>query len=293
MANESRRRRCHPPGVTLPCAGRRLFYVVVACGLAACAASEPQQLILASTTSTEDSGLFDTLIPAFEQAEPDYRVSVIAVGSGEALELGRRGDADVLLVHAPAAESAFVADGYGAERADVMYNDFLIVGPAADPARVGGMSDAAEALRRIAADSAPFVSRGDDSGTHRKELALWRTAGVEPSSPWYIQAGLGMGDVLRIASERRGYTLTDRATFLFMQDGLDLVPLVEGDAALFNQYGVIPVAGARTPKGATAFMRWITSPAAQRRIARHGVERFGQSLFIPNAGVADTARVPR
>ncbi|HEX6940662.1 MAG TPA: substrate-binding domain-containing protein [Longimicrobiales bacterium] len=267
--------------------GRALGLTLLAAALAlGCGAGEradPRQIILASTTSTEDSGLFDELLPAFEAAHPEYEVRAIAVGTGEALELGRRKDADVLLVHAPAAESAFVAEGYGVERREVMYNDFVIVGPASDPAGVRGLADAAEALRRIARAGVSFISRGDDSGTHRKELALWRAAGVETGGAAYLEAGQGMGEVLRIASERRGYTLTDRATYLFLKDDLALEVLVEGDARLFNQYGVIPVAGARNAEGAAAFADWITSAEAQSLIARYGVDRFGAPLFTPNA----------
>ncbi|HEX7118801.1 MAG TPA: substrate-binding domain-containing protein [Longimicrobiales bacterium] len=260
-----------------------LFIAAQALGCAAGEQPRPEQIVLASTTSTEDSGLFEELIPAFEAAHPEYAVQVIAVGTGEALELGRRTDADVLLVHAPAAESVFVAEGYGLERREVMYNDFVIVGPSSDPAGVRGLADAAEALRRIAAAGAPFVSRGDDSGTHKKELALWQAAGLEPGGDGYVDAGQGMGAVLRIASERRGYTLTDRATYLFLKEDLALDVLVEGDERLFNQYGVIPVAGARNTAGAAAFTDWITSDAAQSLIGRYGAERFGRPLFTPNA----------
>lgn len=262
--------------------GTALLAAALAAGCAPDGAG-PAQLILASTTSTEDSGLFEELLPAFEAAHPGHRVRVIAVGTGEALEIGRRGDADVLLVHAPAAESAFVAEGYGTERRDVMYNDFVIVGPPSDPAGVGGLTVAADALRRIAEAGAAFVSRGDDSGTHRMERALWTAAGVEPAAPWYLDAGQGMGEVLRIASERQSYTLTDRATYLFMQQTLELHVLVEGDQTLFNQYGVIPVAGARNAEGAAAFVEWITGAQAQSLIARYGLERFGRPLFTPNA----------
>jgi tungstate transport system substrate-binding protein len=249
----------------------------------ACAGEERERLILASTTSTEDSGLFDVLIPAFEAAYPRYTVAVIAVGTGEALALGRRKDVDVLLVHSPAAESAFVADGYGTGRWDVMYNDYVIVGPPSDPAGVRGLGDAPEALRRIAAAATEFVSRGDDSGTHRRERQLWAEAGVAPGQAWHTEAGLGMGDVLRLAHERTAYTLTDRATFQFLQDRLGLEVLVEGDERLFNQYGVIPVAGAENLAGARAFRDWITSPAGQDLIGQYGADRWDRPLFIPNA----------
>ncbi len=262
-----------------------LALAVAGVALTGCGAGDaaPSRLILASTTSTEDSGLFDALIPAFEKANPGVDVVVIAVGTGEALELGRRGDADVVLVHAPAAESAFVAAGHGTERRAVMVNDFVIVGPAADPAGIAGGADAAAALRRIAAAGVPFLSRGDDSGTHRKERALWTAAGIEPEGAWYLEAGQGMGDVLAIAGERRATTLSDRATFLALGVRHGLVVLVEGDPALLNPYAVIPVTGARNAAGARRFADWITSPAGQAVIADFGVERFGQPLFRPAA----------
>jgi tungstate transport system substrate-binding protein len=251
------------------------------------AAEEPieaSDLILASTTSTQDSGLFEVLIPAFEEAYPEYKVNVIAVGTGEALELGQNKDADVLLVHAKAKEETFVADGYGTERKDVMYNDFIIVGPAADPAGIKGVATAAEALKKIADENAVFVSRGDESGTHTAEKALWVKAGIEsPAGAWYMSAGQGMGDVLKIASETPGYTLTDRATYLNLKDTLALEILVEGDTALFNQYGVIPVVDAANPEGAQAFADWIISDEGQAVIAEYGVDKFGSPLFFPNA----------
>lgn len=253
--------------------------------LAACGAhSHPEPLVLASTTSTEDSGLFDVLIPAFQASNPAYQVRVVAVGTGQALELGRRKDADVLLVHAPPAESAFVANRYGIERRRVMYNDFVIVGPASDPAGVAGMTDAAAALAAIAEARAPFVSRGDDSGTHRKERSLWDDAGVTPSGDWYREAGQGMGAVLRMVGEMGAYTLTDRGTYLNFAEELGLTVLVEGDPRLRNQYGVITVAGAMNPEGARAFADWVTGPEGQRVIGEYGVARFGKPLFQPNAG---------
>lgn len=240
-------------------------------------------LILASTTSTQDSGLFDVLIPAFEEAYPEYKVNVIAKGTGEALELGQNKDADVLLVHAKAKEEQFVADGYGTERKDVMYNDFIIVGPAADPASLKGLATAAEALTKLSASGSSFVSRGDDSGTHTAEKKLWEKAAITPAGAWYVSAGKGMGDVLTMTSELGAYTLTDRATFLNMEDSLELAVLVEGDKALFNQYGVIPITDATNPEGAKAFADWITSDEGQSVIAKYGVEKFGQPLFFPNA----------
>jgi len=276
----------------------RLAAVVLAFALvfalAACAAEEPAtdateepvettKVVLASTTSTQDSGLFDVLIPAFEEANPAYKVEVIAVGTGEALELGENKDADVLLVHAKSKETSFVADGFGTERTDVMYNDFIIVGPAADPAGIKGMTVAADALKKLSDTKSVFVSRGDDSGTHTKELSIWKAAGIEPAGDWYMSAGQGMGDVLKIASETPGYTLADRATYLALKDTLALEIVVEGDKALFNQYGVIPVTGAANPEGAQAFADWIVSDAGQAVIAEYGVEEYGQALFIPNA----------
>ncbi len=250
---------------------------------AASDAADAERLVLASTTSTEDSGLFEELVPAFEESHPGYRVEVVAMGTGAALELGRNGDADVLLVHAKPDEVAFVEEGYGAERRDVMYNDFVILGPPSDPAGVSEAGTAAEALRAVAEAGAGFVSRGDDSGTHRKELAVWESAGVEASGDWHVDAGQGMGDVLTMASEREAYTMSDRATFLSMRDRLDLVVLFEGDEALFNQYGVIRVSAATNPEGAEAFADWIVSDDAQRLIGGYGLEEYGEPLFVPNA----------
>lgn len=246
--------------------------------------AEPSNLILASTTSTEDSGLFEELIPAFEADHPGHAVQVIAVGTGHALGLGRSKDADVLLVHAPAAESVFVMEGHGLERREVMYNEFVIVGPEADPAGVRGLEDAGEALRRIGVAEVPFISRGDDSGTHWKERSLWEASGVAPAGDWYLEAGQGMGEVLWMASEQRAYTLADRATYLFLARPLELDVLVEGDERLFNQYAVIPVASSRNPAGAAAFTDWITSAAGQSLIGSYGANRFGRPLFLPNAG---------
>lgn len=244
---------------------------------------EPIRLILASTTSTQDSGLFDELIPAFEAAHPEYAVEVIAVGTGEALEMGRNKDADVLLVHAKADEETFVAEGFGTERRDVCYNDFVFVGPEGDPAGLGGAADLNAAMAAIASGKAPYVSRGDDSGTHKKETRLFEAAGVQAAGDWFLVSGQGMGETLKIASEKQGYTLSDRATYLSMRDALDLVIVREGDAGLLNQYGVIPVTDARNAEGATAFMEWVTSPEGQEVIGGYGVEQFDAPLFFPNA----------
>jgi len=270
-----------PAVVTRLCGAAALAAVA----LAGCAGdgSQAARLVLASTTSTEDSGLFEVLIPAFERAHPDLDVVVIAVGTGEALELGRRGDADVLLVHAPQAESVFVAEGHGSERRDVMVNDFVLVGPPADPAGIRGGRDAAAALRRIAGTGATFVSRGDDSGTHDKERELWSTAGLTPAFDGYLEAGQGMGDVLAIAGEKRAYTLSDRATFLALGARHDLIVLVEGDPALRNPYAVIPVTRAANADAARIFADWITSAAGQAVIAAFGAEIFGTPLFRPAA----------
>ncbi|MBN2404407.1 MAG: substrate-binding domain-containing protein [Coriobacteriia bacterium] len=244
---------------------------------------ETSKVVLASTTSTQDSGLFDEVIPAFEAAFPEYEVEVVAVGTGAALELGRNADADVLLVHAKASEEEFVAEGYGIERRDVMYNDFVIVGPADDPAGVAEAESAIAALETVADSGEEFVSRGDDSGTHKKELAIWEEAGIEPAGDWYVEAGQGMGDVLTMSSEREAYTMTDRATFLAMQDVLELEMLFEGDEILFNEYGVIPVTDAANAEGAGVFADWITSTEAQDLIGEFGVEEYGEPLFVPNA----------
>lgn len=260
-------------------------------GVAGCGEGRPE-LLVASTTSTEDSGLFDVLLPAFMEAHPEVAVRVMAVGTGQALELGRRRDADVLLVHAPAAESVFVAGGYGAARCEVMYNDFVVAGPRSDPAGVTGLTDAVEAFRRIASAGAGFVSRGDDSGTHLRERSIWEIAGITPSGGWYLEVGQGMAESLRMAMERRAYTLTDRATFLSQRHALDLEVLAEGDPRLFNQYGVIPVAGAAHPRAARSFALWITGEEGQAIIGRHGVERFGQPLFVPNAGSCEVPTIP-
>jgi tungstate transport system substrate-binding protein len=243
-------------------------------------------LILATTTSTQDSGLLDVLLPAFE-ARFRTKVKTIAVGSGEAIAMGRRGDADVLLVHSKAAEDAFVAEGYGSLRLDVMHNDFLVVGPAADPASAKDL-EVAEALKKIATARAAFISRGDQSGTHRKELDLWKKAGVDPAGQgWYVATGQGMGETARIASEKRAYTLIDRGTYLAMKAKLDLLTVAEGGADLLNSYRVIVVNPEKHPKvhaaGARKFAEWLVSPEAQKMIGDFGRERFGRSLFVPDA----------
>ncbi len=243
-------------------------------------------LILATTTSTQDSGLLDGLLPRFEAAT-GIRVKTIAVGSGEALAMGRRGDADVLLVHSKEAEDEFMAQGFGALRLDVMYNDFVLVGPADDPAGIRGLS-AVEALKRIARRGALFASRDDRSGTHARELALWRQAGVEPAGkPWYVATGQGMGETARVASEKKACTLADRGTFLALAKTLDLAILVEGSPELRNSYRVIVVSPEKHPKAradeARRFAEWLVSPGTQKAIGAFGVAKFGQPLFVPDA----------
>jgi tungstate transport system substrate-binding protein len=250
------------------------------------------EVILASTTSTQDSGLFDVLIPAFEKAFPQYKIKVIAVGTGEALKMGETKDADVLLVHAKADEVKFVDDGFGIERKDVMYNDFLIVGPAADPAGIKGSADTTAAMIAIqkagAAGKAVFVSRGDDSGTNKKELKMWSAAKITTptvsADTWYLSTGQGMGETLKVADEKAAYTLVDRATYLTMKDSIPgLVVLYEKDKGLLNQYGVIVVKDAKNQAGGQAFADWIVSPEGQKVAGDFGAEKYGQQLFVPNA----------
>lgn len=245
---------------------------------------KPTNLVLASTTSTQDSGLFDVLIPAFNRSHPEYLVNVIAVGSGEAMEIGRRKDADTLLVHSPAEESAFVADGYGANRTPIMFNDFVLVGPESDPAKTLSKSSIVDCMKAIGSTRSAFVSRGDNSGTHAKEKGLWTLANVAPTdASWYLSVGQGMSETLRIAEEKPGYTLADRATWLVEESsGLRIVR--EGDVDLRNQYSVIDVVGARNRIGAERFRAWITGDHAQNAvIGAFGVKKYGQRLFTPNA----------
>jgi tungstate transport system substrate-binding protein len=261
--------------------------VLAACGGAQTGPSAERSIILATTTSTQDSGLLDDLLPAFA-AETGWEVKPIAVGSGQAIEMGRRGEADVLLVHSPAAEEALVAEGTAGRRLLVMHNDFVLLGPEADTSGVRG-APIDEAMRRIAGSGAVFVSRGDDSGTHAREESLWEQAGVAPGGDWYQQTGQGMGATLRVAAEKAGYTLADRGTFLSQPDGLAV--LVEGDPGLLNIYHVIEMttrAGERVqPEGAAAFADWITGADAQQRIGEIGRAEYGQPLFVPDAGKPD------
>ena len=249
--------------------------------------AETPALTLASTTSTENSGLFAHLLPQFTQST-GIAVRVVAVGTGQALRIARNGDADVLLVHHRPSEEAFVAEGYGVRRHDVMYNDFVLVGPRADPARLCGLDDAAAALARIAAARAPFASRGDDSGTHKKELDLWAAAGLDPSAAsgsWYRETGSGMGATLNAATGMGAYTLSDRATWRAFRNKGDLEVLVEGDPRLFNPYGVILVNPLRHPhvhaREGQAFIDWLVSDPGQAAIAAYRLD--GRQLFFPNA----------
>jgi len=250
--------------------------------------AEAAKLILATTTSTQDSGLLDYILPDF-QDEYNVQVEVIAVGTGQAIALGEDGNADVLLVHARSREDAFMDAGHGVRREDVMYNDFVIVGPAADPAGIKGMADAARALAAIAEAESPFVSRGDDSGTHTKEKSIWAEAGIEPAGEWYISAGQGMGAVLTMADERQAYTLSDRATYLARTlEGTELVILGEGDPILFNPYGVIAVNPDKSPQInndlANQFIDWLMSVPTQEKIGQFGMDKFGAPLFTPDSG---------
>ena len=246
----------------------------------------PQDVILATTTSTADTGLLDALSPLFTEAT-GYALKPIAVGSGAALELGERGEVDVVLAHSPAAELTFMEEGFGAERRTVMYNDFVIVGLQDDPAGIAGETSAADAFGAIAGSQARFVSRGDESGTHALELRLWKQAGIEPAGDWYIESGTGMGDTLNIANERGAYTIADRGTYLALRDRLELPVLVEGDSALINIYHVITLNPANGPRinseGGEAFLTFLLDPATQAFIGQFGVEEFGEPLFTPCA----------
>lgn len=246
----------------------------------------PRDVILATTTSTQDSGLLDVLVPMFAE-QTGYNLAPIAVGSGAAMELGVRGEADVLLVHSPSAEQEFMTSGAGMRRDLVMFNDFVVVGPEDDPVAITSAVTAADAMAAIARNEATFISRGDDSGTHARELALWEQAAVTPAGDWYVESGTGMGDTLNIASERRAYTLADRGTYLALQDRLALTVLVEGDTALLNVYHVITVDPAVSDTvntaGAAAFADFLLTPQTQAVIAEFGAAEFGQPLFTPCA----------
>jgi tungstate transport system substrate-binding protein len=254
------------------------------------AAAQPAQknIIMATTTSTQDSGLLDVLLPIFEK-KTGYFVKTIAVGSGQAMAMGQKGEADVLLVHSPAAEQKFIAEGYGVNRRLVMHNDFIILGPSADPARIKGVKKASEAFKQIAGTASLFVSRGDNSGTHAKEKDIWKAAGVKfEGEKWYQQTGLGMGQTLAVAAEKKTYTLADRGTYLALKKSLGLEILVEGDGILLNIYHVIEVNPKKWPKanftGAKTFGDFMVSKDTQAIINTFGIDKYGSPLFFPDAG---------
>ena len=249
-----------------------------------------QAMILSTTTSTQDSGLLDVLVPMFEK-KTGYTVKTISVGTGQALALGAKGEADVCLVHAPDSEKKYVADGLLLNRRLVMHNDFIIVGPAEDPAKIKGLASAVDALKRIAEAKVAFVSRGDNSGTHQLEKKLWSEAKIQPSGSWYLQAGQGMGATLTIASEKRAYAVTDRGTFLAFQKRVQLVNLVEKDRILLNIYSVLEPNAAKFPRvnavGGKAFADFMVSKEVQEVIKTFGVDKYGEPLFFPDAGKSE------
>ncbi len=272
---------------------RVLAAVLATMAVAGAAVGEPRAsgvLILSTTTSTQDSGLLDVLVPIFER-QTGYTVKTISVGTGQALALAARGEADVTLAHAPALEKKYLAEGRMLNRRLVMYNDFVIAGPDADPARVRALTSATAALRKIAAAGARFVSRGDRSGTHLLEQALWSSAGVTPAAPWYIESGQGMGHTLTLADDRRAYTLTDRATLLAFARRSSLAVMVEGDRPLVNVYAVMEVNPANGPRvnaaGGKAFADFMLAPATQEIIRTFGADKYGRALFVPIAGKRD------
>jgi tungstate transport system substrate-binding protein len=254
------------------------------------ALAQSSVVILSTTTSTQDSGLLDVLVPLFEK-QSGLTVKTISVGTGQALALAARGEADVTLAHAPGLEKKYVEDGKMSNRRLVMYNDFVIIGPADDPAKIKGLPKAVDALKRIAESQVRFVSRGDKSGTHVLEQGLWKQAGVEPKGAWYIESGQGMGQTLGIANDRRAYTLTDRGTYLAFQKRVDLPILVEKDRPLLNIYSVMEVNPANGPRvnatGGKAFAEFMLAPETQAVIKAFGVDKYGQPLFVPVAGKKD------
>ncbi len=268
--------------------------LTIAAGFTTAEAAKVQKaVILATTTSTQDTGLLDVLIPIFEK-KTGYFVKTIAVGSGQAMAMGAKGEADILLVHSPAAEKKFMADGNGVERRLVMHNDFIIVGPPGDPAGIRGMKKATEAFKKIAASGSIFMSRGDKSGTHVKEMDIWKAGGVKyEGEKWYQQTGLGMGQTLAVTAEKKTYTLADRGTYLALKKGLGLDILVEGDGILLNIYHVIEVNPKKWPKanfaGGKAFADFMVSKETQDIIRTFGVDKYGSPLFFPDAGKKEEA----
>ena len=250
--------------------------------------AQEKTVIMATTTSTQDSGLLDVLLPVFEK-KTGYFVKTISVGSGQAMTMGQRGEADVLLVHSPSAEKKFVAEGFGINRKLVMHNDYIIVGPAEDSAKIKGIKSALEGFKKIASAKALFLSRGDNSGTNSKEKEVWKAAGINPEGQkWYQQTGLGMGQTLNVTAEKNGYTLADRGTYLSLKKNLKLDILMEGDAILLNIYHVIEVSPTKWPKvnaaGAKAFSDFMVAKETQDMIKIFGVDKFGSALFFPDAG---------
>ena len=265
---------------------RRLLLAATALAVLTPLAAQDKFITVASTTSTEQSGLFKHVLPIFEQ-QTGVKVRVVAQGTGQALDMGRRGDADVVFVHDPAAEKKFVDDGFGVNYKQVMYNDFVLIGPKADPAKVAGGKDILAALKQVEAAKAPFVSRADKSGTHAAELRYWKSAGIDiakQKGPWYKETGSGMGPALNTASSMGGYILADRGTWLSFKNRGDLVILVEGDQKLFNQYGIMLVNPAKhahvKQDFGSAFIRWVVSPEGQKAIAEYKIG--GEQLFFPN-----------
>lgn len=256
------------------------------CGKKGMEETRRSELILATTTSTQDSGLLDAWIPMFEEDNP-YAVKVIAVGSGEAIQMGREGEADVILAHSPADEEKLVEEGYGINRRAVMHNEFILVGPAGDPAGVKNAASAVEAFALIANSRSPFVSRADGSGTHQRELEVWKEAGMEPGGAWYTETGKGMADTLRVASEQGAYALSDYGTYLKLSGDLELEVLYQGDETLYNEYHVIEVNPEKWPDvngdGARAWAHFVVSREAQEFLETYGVEEFGRPLFCPDA----------
>ncbi len=278
-----------------------VILIVLAIGISACtqaadsrpesqASPENSEIILATTTSTQDSGLLDMMVPVFEE-DSGYIVKVIAVGTGQALKMGEEGNADSLLVHAPSSEMVLVDSGDAVDRRLIMHNDFIIVGPPADPAGIAGLASPEDALAQVAANKATFVSRGDDSGTHKKERKIWEAAGIEPAGDWFLETGQGMGASIRVASEKAGYILTDRATYLAQRENLDLDIMIEGDPSLLNVYHVMMVSPEKWPKvnetGAIAWAEFLTSSKGQDLIGEFGKDKFGQPLFFPDAGKSE------
>lgn len=265
-----------------------LFVYAISAAPSFAAKAWEKNIILATTTSTQDTGLLDVLLPIFEK-KTGYFVKTIAVGSGQAMTMGQKGEADVMLVHSPDAEKKFIAEGYGINRRLVMHNDFIIVGPRSDPAHINKSKNAAEAFKKIAAGNALFISRGDNSGTHSAEKKIWGTAGIkQEGQKWYQQTGLGMGQTLSVAAEKKAYTLADRGTYLALKKNLGLDILVEGDAILLNIYHVIEVNPAKWPKtngaGARAFADFMVSKDTQVIIKTFGIQKYGSPLFFPDAG---------